>query len=300
MPVSVLIVSWNAREWLARCLRSLAASPCQIIVVDNDSADGSADMVRRDFPAVHLVASPRNLGFAGGVNRARQAATQTALLLLNPDIEVTGRAVDRLAGVLEGEPAIGAVAGRLVDADGKPQAGFNVRRFPPVASLVFDLLLLDHLWPGNPVSRRYYARDLDSDAPADVDQPAAACLLVRTEAFDRLGGLDERFAPAWFEDVDFCLRLREAGYRIRYEPSATFVHRGGVARETLGPLAFSQAYYRNMLRFVRKHHGLAASLIVRTALCAGMVPRAGVALVHLDRPGLAAALATFRDASLGR
>jgi N-acetylglucosaminyl-diphospho-decaprenol L-rhamnosyltransferase len=272
--VSVLIVSWNARDCLARCLHTLDRTPHEVIVVDNASQDGSADLVRRDFPAVRLIASTRNLGFAGGVNLARREASAPRLLLLNPDAEAAPGAIDRLADVLDAEPGAAAVAGRLVNADGSPQEGFNVRRLPTLASLVFDLLFIDHLWPGNPVTSRYYARDLDPDSSAEVEQPAAACMMVRAEVFDRLGGMDERFHPAWFEDVDFCLRMREAGHRIRYEPAAGFVHRGGVARDALGPRAFSRTFHANMVRYVHKHHGAAAALVIRGLIAAGALPRA--------------------------
>lgn len=273
MPVSVLIVSWNARDWLARCLASLAGTPHQVVVVDNASADGSAEAARR-VPGVEVVESARNLGFAGGVNLARRHARAPLLLLLNPDTEVTPGAIERLVDALEAAPDIGAVAGRLVNADGSSQEGFNVRRLPTIGSLTFDLLFVDHLWPGNPVTSRYYARDLDPDSPADVEQPAAACLLVRADVFDRLGGLDERFYPAWFEDVDFCQRLRAASYRIRYEPAAVFLHRGGVAKATLGDRAFSATFHANMVRYVARHHGRVASLWIRAAAAAGRLPRA--------------------------
>jgi N-acetylglucosaminyl-diphospho-decaprenol L-rhamnosyltransferase len=303
MRVSVLIVSWNARDWLARCLGALRDTPHEVIVVDNASADGSAAIVRRDFPAVHLVESSTNLGFAGGVNLARQHATSPLLLLLNPDTVPAPGAIDRLgrllSSVVPNRPGeIGAVAGRLVDEEGRPQTGFNVRRFPTLASLLVDLLLADHLWPNNPVSSHYYARDVDLDSPADVEQPAAACLMVRADLFDRLGGLDERFHPAWFEDVDFCRRLHATGARIRYEPAATFAHRGGIARDTLGPQAFSRTFYRNLLRYVRKHHGIASELVVRAAMAAGMQARAGAALARGDLDTARASLTTCFDATL--
>jgi N-acetylglucosaminyl-diphospho-decaprenol L-rhamnosyltransferase len=274
--VSVLIVSWNAREHLARCLRALAlaSAPHEIIVVDNASGDQSAELVERDFPRVRLVASPRNLGFAGGVNLARRSASAPLLLLLNPDAEARPGAIDRLADSLDGMPDVAAVAGRLVNADDSPQSGFNVRRLPTLASLAVDLLFLDHLWPDNPVTARYYARDLDPDSSADVEQPAAACLMVRAEVFDRIGGMDERFYPAWFEDVDLCRRILNAGRRIRYEPAATFVHRGGVARDTLGAQAFLRTFHANMVRYVQKHHGPGAAAVIRGLILLGALPRA--------------------------
>jgi GT2 family glycosyltransferase len=266
--VSVLIVSWQSGPLLLRCLRSLTDEGLDIVVCDNASTDGSPDLVAREHPHVRLLRQPRNLGFAGGVNAARAAAAAPRLLLLNPDTVAAPGAIARLAAVLDAHPAVAAVAGRLVGEDGRPQRDFNLRRLPTLASLAVDLLLLDHLWPGNPVSNRYYARDLDPDAPAEVEQPAAACLMVRAEVFDRLGGLDESFVPAWWEDVDFCRRLRDAGHRIRYEPSARFAHTGGASLAHLGRPAFTRAYERNLCRYVDKHHGRAAAVAVRTLVSA--------------------------------
>jgi N-acetylglucosaminyl-diphospho-decaprenol L-rhamnosyltransferase len=267
--VSVLVVSWQSGAWLERCLRSIDPAEAEIIVADNASTDGSAARAAAVAPHARVLALPRNLGFAAGVNAARRAATAPRLLILNPDAAATPGAIGRLATALDAADEIGAAAGRLVGADGTPQRGFNVRRLPTLASLAADLLLLDHLWPGNPASARYYARDLDPDAPADVEQPAAACLMVRADLFDRLGGFDEAFWPAWWEDVDFCRRLGAAGYRIRYAPDAVFVHEGGTSVGALGPEAFSRAYAANRRRYVRKHHGAAAALAIGTLAAIG-------------------------------
>lgn len=294
--MSVVVVNWNSREWLDRCLRALSQTPHQIIVVDNASTDGSAEMVRQSFPAVTLVESRENLGFAGGVNRGRLEASTDRLLILNPDIHASAAAIERLAATLASDAGLAAVAGRLVNSDGTPQVGFTVRRLPTVASLAADLLLVDHLWPSNPLSFTYYARDLDLDASQDVEQPAAACLMVTATAFDRIGGMDTRFHPAWFEDVDFCRRLGEAGYRLRYEPAAIFVHRGGVARDTLGPQAFSRTFHVNMVRYVEKHHGTPAALLIRALVVVGMAPRAMVAALRGDWSTVRASAAVARDA----
>jgi N-acetylglucosaminyl-diphospho-decaprenol L-rhamnosyltransferase len=282
MRASVLIVSWNARDQLARCLRSLDPSTLEIIVVDNASADGSVELVGREFAHVKLLPQSRNLGFAGGVNLARRHAASRYLLLLNPDARAERGAWDTLVETLDRDAGLGAAAGRLIDENGRTQTGFNVRRFPTLASVAADLLLIDHLWPDNPASRWYYARDLDPDVPADVDQPAAACLMVRAEAFDRAGGMDEQFHPAWFEDVDFCRRVHALGYRIHYEPRAVFTHTGGTARNMLGVGGFSRAYYRNLARYVRKHHGQVAELSVRGLAAAGLTIRGVAAALRGD------------------
>jgi N-acetylglucosaminyl-diphospho-decaprenol L-rhamnosyltransferase len=288
MSLAILIVNWNARDLLLRCLASLALLPHHVIVVDNHSEDDSADAVAREFPRVTLVRSPSNLGFAGGVNRARREAGDTAefLLLLNPDTVASAEAIDILLAAFADSRAIAAVGGRLLYPDGSPQTGFNIRRFPTLGSFAMDLLLIDQVWPGNPSTRRYLARDLDRgshlSAPIDVDQPAAACLMVRATAFDAIGGMDERFHPAWFEDVDFCRRLRAKGYRILFEPRATFFHQGGVAMRTLGLGRFSSIWYANMERYVRRHHGAAGWLLLKGLIGAGMSARIAISLLRGD------------------
>jgi GT2 family glycosyltransferase len=271
--VSVLVVSWQSAAWIERCVRSIGPADAQLIVADNASSDGSAALARAAAPHAVVLELPRNLGFAGGVNAARRAADAPRLLLLNPDAAATPGAIARLAAALDADAGLGAVAGRLVHADGTPQHGFNVRRLPTLASLAADLLLIDHLWPANPASARYYARDLDPDASADVEQPAAACLMVRADAFDRLGGFDEAFWPAWWEDVDFCRRLRDAGFRVRYVPDAVFSHAGGTSVDALGPVAFARAFAANRRRYVRKHHGRAAAALVDALAAVGSVLR---------------------------
>jgi GT2 family glycosyltransferase len=314
--VSILIVSWNSRDLLARCLESLTPLPHQVIVVDNASEDGSADMIARTFPAVTLVRETTNLGFAGGMNRARREARAARLLLLNPDTTATAAPIDALVATLDTAasskdsvdiaPAsraattqatqpIGAVGGRLVSPDGTPQTGFNVRRFPTLGSFAMDLLLVDKIWRDNPVTRRYLAADLDADAAADVDQPAAACLMIRADVFDAIGGMDERFHPAWFEDVDICRRIRAAGYRIRYEPRASFVHHGGVAMRTLGLGRFSSIWYRNMERYARKHHGVAGWLTIKLLIAVGMTMRAAISVARGDTGAAGAYMTVLRQ-----
>lgn len=302
--LAILIVNWNARDPLLRCLDSLSSLPHLVIVVDNASEDGSADAVARRFPEVTLVRSASNLGFAGGVNRARHEAAQAPgpkadqLLLLNPDTVATAGAIEALAAVLAEDAAIGAVGGRLVHPDGSPQSGFNVRRFPTLGSFAMDLLLIDQVWPDNPWTRRYLARDLDDGGDAvavDVDQPAAACLMVRADAFDTINGMDADFHPAWFEDVDFCRRLHAARYRIRFEPRATFVHLGGVAMRRLGLGRFSSIWYANMERYVRRHHGTGGWLLLKGLIAAGMSARIAISLLRGDGGSARAYAAVLKE-----
>jgi GT2 family glycosyltransferase len=296
--VSILIVNWNGGAGTLRCAKAAVASGAEVVLVDNASTDGSADGVAARVPAVRLLRQRTNLGFAAGVNLAARAAHGRWLLLLNPDTIPTPAAVTRLrdtAAETEGGAAVGA---RLVGADGRSQAGFLVRRFPSLLTWASDLLLLDDLWPGNPVRRRYLALDvpLDGPAPVGVDQPAGACLLVPREVFERLGGLDEQFFPAWFEDVDFCRRLHDAGVPVLYEARAQITHIGGVSLASLDRAEFRRFWYRNLRRYARKHHGFMTNAVLRALLVTGMLLRIAVSTLTWDRPSLRTWAAVLRDA----
>jgi GT2 family glycosyltransferase len=206
--------------------------------------------------------------------------------------------VARLASVLDAAADCAAAGGSLVGDDGQPQHGFHVRRFPTLATWTADLWLIDRIWPGNPASRRYRAEDQTRGArlPVEVDQPAAACLMVRRDVFDAIGGMDERFHPAWFEDVDFCRRLRDAGHRILFVPDAAFVHTGGVAMRHLGLREFSRVFYRNMQRYARKHHGPLGLLASKALIVTGMLLRAAIVLPAGRRRDAGAYLAVAWDA----
>jgi len=297
--VSVIIVSWNAAQLLDACLSSLRSEAAEVVVVDNASTDGSADVAARYDPGVRLLRQVRNEGFAGGVNAGVGAATGDHLLLLNPDAEAMPGAVAQLSRFLDEHPDAAAAAGRLVDADGRPQLGWNVRRLPALWNLVSELLLVDRLWPRNPWRRRWLALDFDATVCSEVEQPAAACLMVRRSVFQRLGGLDDRYFPAWFEDVDFCRRLRTAGGRIWFCPDAVFRHRGGVARELLGRAAFSQAWQHNLERYVRTHHGRGALLLVKCATAIGMTMRVAACIASRDNEGARAYSAVIRGSLFG-
>lgn len=258
-----------------------------VVVVDNDSRDGSAAMVARAYPSAQLLASPTNLGFAGGVNAGVRASRTPWVVVLNPDVVVEASAIARFVAAAEAEPTIGAAGARLVDEHGAPQAGFAVRRFPTLATLAVDLLLIDKLWPSNPVTARYHATDLSLASSQDVEQPAAACLLIRRTAFDAVGGFDAAFHPAWFEDVDFCRRLRAAGWRVRYVADASLRHEGGVAMRSLGLSSYTSIWYRNMTRYVDRHFSGLGRLAYRALLVVGMGLRALASLLR-GRPGDAA------------
>jgi len=238
-------------------------------VVDNASSDDTVERVRART-GVRLIANPGNRGFAAAVNQgAREAGQPEFLLLLNPDAYLT----TPLDDLIEASRRHGLAAGRLVGEDGRAQRGFSIRRFPTPAALVFELLGLNRMWPGNSVNRHYRYLDRDPDQPGPVEQPAGAFLMTRRDVWERLGGLDEQFHPVWFEDVDFCRRAVDAGYQIEYVPSVRARHTGGHSVGQV-PRSYRAMYWcDSLLRYAVKHFPPLAYRGVCTAVIASAVPR---------------------------
>jgi GT2 family glycosyltransferase len=267
--LSAVIVTYNSSAHIARCLDSLQGRVGEIVVVDNASADGTADIVRTRYPSVKLVSPGSNLGFAGGANLGARQCSGNALLFLNPDT-VCLDPLGPLEEALAGNGNIVAAAGRLVGPDGRTQTGFTVRRLPTASSLIFEILLLNRLFPHNPVNRRYRCLDLDLEHPQEVEQPAGACLAVRRERFEACGGFDEAFFPLWFDDVDLCQRLQNQGGSILFLPLVRVEHHGGHSLDSVTFCEKQIYWYRNMLYYVRKHFSWRTGVVLRGALLLGM------------------------------
>jgi len=190
-----------------------------------------------------------NRGFAAAVNQGVQAAEAEFILLVNPDVKIL-TPVDKL---IEAARLYGLAAGRLVNEYGTDQKGFALRSFPRPADLIFELAGLNRLWPSNPVNRRYRCLDRDMNQPGPVEQPPGALLMFRRDVWTRLGGLDERFFPIWFEDVDFCVRSIAAGYRIEYVPCVVAEHHGGHSAGALPPGCRAVLWCDSLLEYAAKH-----------------------------------------------
>jgi GT2 family glycosyltransferase len=265
-----VIVTWNSADAIGACLDAAIARGLAVIVVDNGSTDSTVEEIRKR-PQARLIANPANRGFAAAANQGIRELESPFVLLLNPDA-VLRTGVEPLLGAVA-EPGVGAAGGKLLDGQDRAQTGFMVRRFPTGLSLSFEILGVNRLWPGNPVNRYYRCLDLDPDAKAEVDQPAGAFLMIRREAWQAIGGLDERFHPLWFEDVDFLKRLREAGFRAVYEPAAVASHRGGHSAAKI-PRECRQVYwYASLLGYVFKHFRPAARRTVCAVLLLGAALR---------------------------
>ena len=271
MDLSIIIVSYNSREHLRCCLQSLAAHPPgvehEIIVVDNDSRDGSAPMVAAEFPSVRLSRLARNVGFAAGANHGIRQAGGEAVVLLNPDSEIERDPFGPLLAYLRSRDDAGIVAPKLLNEDGSLQ--LSCRRFPTFSVALFNRYsLLTRLFPRNPFSRRYLLTDWSHDAITEVDWVSGACLMARRSLLEQIGLLDEGYFM-YIEDVDLCQRVHRAGYKVVYFPEAAVIHHIGRSSSTL-PGRSIIARHRSMWHYYRKYlrHGLLMDLVVGTGILA--------------------------------
>ena len=280
--ISIVLVNWNSGPFLERSVLATLenAAGSEVIVVDNGSEDASLAFADRLAGRITTVRNEANLGFAAANNIGWRRSRGEFVLFLNPDAEAFPGSVELLSRPLLEDEAIWASAGNLAGPQGAPQVGFNVRAFPTLGSAFAEAFFLDEIAPRNPWTRKYRASDFDYDSCQDVDQPAAACLMVRRGVLERLDGFDERFRPAWFEDVDFCRRLRNAGGRIRFVPGARFTHHGGSSLRTLPRGEFLEYFYRNQALYFAKHHGEPAAARVRMLAVAGLRLRAALSLFY--------------------
>lgn len=306
VSVAAVIVTYNSRREIGRCLRSLAGLD-EIVIVDNASADGTVAAVRGIRPDARIVANAENRGFAAAVNQGVRASRAQLIALLNPDVELTAP-LDGACALAQTalRPEVGLAAGRLDDEQGVFQHGFSVRALPTPGMLAAEVLLLNRLWPANPWNERWRVAGFDPARPQECEQPAGAYWMFRREVFERLGGLDEQFHPLWFEDVDYCRRVRAAGFQVRYEPEPRARHAGGHSLRSVSARARHNAWYRNLLRFSEKHYSRPAVLGLKAAVAAGLAGRGVLGLCGLGkREDGRACLQTIRsllggpDADLG-
>lgn len=269
--VSIVVVSFNTRDLLRRCLQTVEAESgglsVETLVVDNVSRDGSADMVESEFPQVKLIRSDVNLGFAGANNRAFPLATGRYVVLLNSDAFLRPGALARSVQYMDADPRIGLGGARLVGRDDSWQP--SARMFP---SPLLEFYMLSGLSARFPRSRVFGRMDrtwADQNEPAEVDWVPGAFSIIRADVLRQVGYFDEQFF-LYFEEVDLCRRIRRAGYKICYWPDVVVEHWGGESSKTVERLAVSKSgtqltlwRMRSELLFYRKHHGASAWLVAR-------------------------------------
>lgn len=263
--ISVVIPSWNTKDYLAACLAHLAAArkpATEVIVVENASHDGSYEYLREHHPDVQVIRNEQNEGFARGSNQGMRVARGRYVLLLNTDTEVFPDAIERLYRFLEEHPGHGAVAPRLVHKDGRTQR--TVQEFPTLKTALFFSTPLERWYPESRELRRYFMRDWDQESSRDVDQPPAAVLLLRRSVLEQVGLFDEQLW-LFYNDVDLSRRIRAAGHRTHYLAEAKVVHHVGGSTSKFKD--FVAVWQRDRLRFYRKHHGRTGQWWLKGCIC---------------------------------
>jgi GT2 family glycosyltransferase len=276
MTSTIAVINWNSGDLLRRCIDSLLATTkgAEIIVIDNASTDNSLESAGGFRSRVDFICNSVNRGFAAAVNQAFRTTLSAHMLILNPDVTVLPGAVQLLEEFLNTHPRAGAVGGYVGEK-------YPPRRFPSPGALI-----LENLGAGSLTLRQGYEGTVPQTSKGHllgrsdalrVDQPAAAALMIRRDAYDEVEGFDERFFPAWYEDVDFCCRIKKKGWEIFFLPAAEFIHRGGYSAAVLGSEGFLGAYYQNQLRYAQKHFGRISTIAIRISVAArviaGMVGR---------------------------
>lgn len=266
--LSVTICSWNAKDDLRRCLMSLreAMNECsfEVVIVENNSEDGSGEMAACEFPEFRLLAQPRNLGFTGGHNLAIKASKGRHVMLLNSDTIVHSGAIKTLIDYLDRNPNAGIVGPKLLNPDGSLQ--MSCRRFPNPVAALFRNTPLGRLFPNNRFTREYLMADFQHDETREVDWLSGAAMIISETALKKLGGLD----PGYFmycEDVDICWRAWKERFKVVYVPQAVITHVIGRSTDK-APNRMIGRFHRSMFRFYRLHMIPKAPLIFRPFLLA--------------------------------
>lgn len=252
VSINVIVVSWNVRELLRRCLRSLETSEVQanVLVVDNASSDGSAEMVRREFPGLRCIANNTNRGFAAAVNQGLAECLSGDVLLLNPDAAVSQSTLKRCLDRLHAEPTVGILGCRLRNSNGSTQG--SVRRFPRLIDQALILLKLHRVFPRAAAIRSYFMVDFNYDQESDVDQVKGAFFLIRRSVISAIGKLDERFW-IWFEEVDYCWRARQSGFRVLYYPGAEVTHAQGESFRSVWTVRRQIVFTASLIAYFKKY-----------------------------------------------
>lgn len=228
--ISIIIVNWKVRPLLEKCLNSILADTQdfskEIFVVDNDSRDGTSEMIMADYHQVTMIALPRNRGFARANNLALKQSSGDYIFLLNPDTEVQPGFFKTILAYFETHPEVALLGPRILNSDLSQQK--SIRRFPNLISQLLVLFKLTKVWPDNKFLQKYLAIDFDYNRETTVEQIMGAAMIMPRKTYEKIGLFDQRFF-LWLEEVDYCKRVKDAGLTIKYLPTASLIHHSGVS-----------------------------------------------------------------------
>jgi len=282
--VSLVVVSWNAEDYLRQCLASLFSEghypAADVIVVDNASSDRSPDLVARDYPQVRLIRNTTNLGFAKANNIGISAATGKYVGFVNSDVKVLPTCIGRLVNYCEAHPEVGMVGPRIIGGDGQLQR--SCRGFPTVWNMFCRALALDTIFPRARLFTGYSLWHWPQDTGRNVDILSGCFWLARRKAIDDVGLLDESFFM-YGEDMDWCKRFWEHGWKLSFVPSAEAIHYGGGSSAN-APIRFYVERHRADLQYWHKHHSRSSVACYFGLTCLHLLLRlAGYAAAFLFR-----------------
>ncbi|MCL5103526.1 MAG: glycosyltransferase family 2 protein [Armatimonadetes bacterium] len=284
VDVTLSIVNWNTRDELLDCLKSVfeqdGSVNCEVIVVDNASTDCSTGVVESEYPQAHLIRNDQNLGFGAAHNQSIKESSGRYVMLVNPDCRMLEPNVLRkMVDYMDAHVDVGILGPKVLNPDGSLQ--YSARHFPTMVAAVFRHTIFGKLFPNNRFVREYLMTNWAHDAATDVDWLSGSALMVRRETFEQIGLLDERFFM-YCEDIDWCRRAHEGGWRVVYFPMASVSHRIGAASDK-NPIPMIKQHHRSMLRYFLKYDSRSPRILLYPVVMVGLWLRSW-SLVRRARP----------------
>lgn len=254
MTLSIIIVSWNVKDMLRNCLRSIYSETknisFEVIVVDNCSKDGSMEMIRRDFPRVKVIANKKNAGFAVANNQGIKLSKGDFILLLNPDTIILDKTIKKSVEFMNKNKDCGVMGPKILNPDKTIQP--SVRKFPEFWPIFLIFLKLPKIFPNLKSVNNYLAVDFNYKKTKTAAQVMGAFMLIRKEILEQVGLLDENFF-IWFEEVDFCKRVWDAGYKVCYNSATEIIHYGGQSFKQQKVAKRQFMFFKSAWRYFKKH-----------------------------------------------
>ncbi len=252
--LSIIIVSWNVKNFLSKCLYSLYEYRknlnIEVIVVDNNSTDGSVEIIRNKFPDSKIIANKKNLGFAKANNQGIAVSNADLILLLNPDTEIMEGTLQKMVEFMQKNEKAGIAGCKHLNPDFTFQP--SVRRFPNFLIILMLITKIAKIFPNNRLFLSYLAKDIDNSKNQQVDQVAGSFFLIKKKLIDQIENFDEKFF-IWFEEVDMCKRAKNAGWQVWYVAQAQMIHHGGQSFKQQLLIRNQKNFLKSALYYLKKH-----------------------------------------------
>lgn len=262
MDLSIIIVNYNSKNFIDQCIESILRFSkgvnYEIVVVDNASQDGSVELLKEKYPTVRLIANNENLYFIKANNQALKEVKSRYVLLLNPDTILIENSFKKMIQFMETYPEAGACTPKLLNPNGNLQR--TCMRFPSISYGILELLLINRLFPNNPINRQIQYADWDRSFNREVEVGAGACLLLRREVLNRVGLLDESYIM-YNEEVDWCYRIRKTGYKIFYLAETSIIHY--IGGSTIKSHKLRKIYQESFLHVYKKYYSYPIYLFLK-------------------------------------